>query len=184
MQEEYVVLVNEQNEPVGQALKSEVHTDHTPLHRAFSTFLFNKKGELLLQQRSHKKKTWPLIWSNSCCGHPGPGEKTEDAARRRITQELGITVNELWNILPNFTYRAELYGVVEHEICPVFVGFIDTELNVNTDEVEATRYIVWEQFVVETARPDAPYSQWCIEETQLLAGDEEFNRIFKKHVTS
>lgn len=182
MQKEYVVLVNEQNEVIGQALKSEVHTDNTPLHRAFSTFLFNEKGELLLQQRSHKKKTWPLIWSNSCCGHPGPGEETEDAARRRIHQELGISVTALWNILPDFTYRAELYGVVEHEICPVFVGFITQEPIINTDEVEATRYIPWEQFVQETAKPDAPYSQWCIEETQLLAKDAQFEQLFKEHV--
>ncbi|MEX1112365.1 MAG: isopentenyl-diphosphate Delta-isomerase [Candidatus Andersenbacteria bacterium] len=179
--QEYVVLVNEANEPIGTALKSEVHTGDTPLHRAFSTFLFNSKGELLLQQRSGTKKTWPLVWSNSCCGHPMPEEDTKDAAIRRIGQELGLSVSELWNVLPDFRYRAEMLGVVENEICPVFVGFTDNEPEINMEEVEATRWISWQDFVKETAASDAPYSPWCIEETHLLSKNEQFNRLFAEH---
>src|SRR5438067_12237108 len=98
MQEE-VVLVNEQNEPVGTSEKLVTHNSQTPLHRGFSVFLFNTNGELLLQQRSSKKKTWPLVWSNSCCGHPQLNETSIDAAKRRLRHELGIKDTQLWVIL-------------------------------------------------------------------------------------
>ena len=88
--EEKVVLVDEENNVLGEMLKSEVHSDKTPLHRAFSVFLFDENNQLLLQQRSSKKKTWPLIWSNSCCGHPFLDETNETAIKRRCSDELGI----------------------------------------------------------------------------------------------
>ena len=91
---EFVVLINEKNEAIGKALKSEVHTDKTPLHRGFSVFLFNSKKQLLLQQRSSQKITWPLIWSNSCCGHPLPAESVLEAAKRRLSFELNLDISD------------------------------------------------------------------------------------------
>ena len=178
MAKEYVVLVNDQGRRTGLALKSEVHTVDTPLHRAFSCFVFNSKGELLLQQRAKSKQTFPLVWSNTCCGHPGPGEKTKTAIRRRLKHELGISVNQLWEALPEYRYRAEMHGIVENEICPVFVAFTKDKPIRNPAEVEATKWMPWEEFQmkVKTAKP--PYSEWCIEETALLATNLIFKRIF------
>src|SRR5260221_4426490 len=102
---DYVVLVDDRNEVTGTSEKLEMHNSNTLLHRGFSIFLFNKKGKLLLQHRSHKKKTWPLVWSNSCCGHPMMNENPENAAKRRLLYELGINNAEIFMILPEYKYR-------------------------------------------------------------------------------
>ncbi len=149
MVDEYVVLTDSQNNPTGTALKATVHSDKTPVHRAFSCFLFNSKGELLLQQRALTKKTWPGIWSNSCCGHPAPGEVTEDSVYRRLSFELGVprsAVRNLQVILPNFKYYVEREGVVEREFCPVYAGRLDCEPTINPLEVHATRWIPWNEY--------------------------------------
>ncbi len=180
MNQEKVVLVNDNNEVVGEALKSEVHTAHTPLHRAFSIFLFNDKKEVLLQQRSKKKKTWPLVWSNSCCGHPSLEETPEKAAIRRLQDELGISLNleEIHNLLPNYRYRAEKDGVVENEICPVLVGMYNGEVQINPGEVESYKWIKWEGFL-EDLRNGADFSPWCKEESFLLEDSPKFHEIIK-----
>jgi len=168
-QEESVVLVDDDGREIGTLPKSEVHTAHTPLHRAFSVFLFDGEGRLLLQQRGRLKKTWPLMWSNSCCGHPLPGERTEDAIRRRVRHELGITqIAALREAVPDFRYRAEKDGVVENEICPVWVGTIAGTVALNPDEVEAMRWADWPAFVAETKQFPECYSPWCVWETDLL----------------
>lgn len=181
-QGESIVLVDENNRELGTALKSRVHTNKTPLHRAFSIFLFNSRGELLLQQRAQSKKTWPLVWSNSCCGHPGPGESTEAAASRRLREELGLTGVQVWNVLPNYRYRAEYDGIVENEICPVFIGFTDSQPRINPSEIEAIKWMLWGVFQQEVKIAVPPYSAWCIEETNLLVQSRVFQDLFKKHV--
>ncbi len=103
---ERVVLLDEGGEPIGTALKSEVHHENTPLHLAFSCYLFDGAGRFLLTQRALSKKTWPGVWTNSCCGHPGPGEDMEQAITRRMEQELGTTVTDLRVVVPDFRYRA------------------------------------------------------------------------------
>ena len=113
---EQVVLLSPDGQAIGTADKSTIHTAHTPLHSAFSIFLFNRRGEMLLQQRAWTKQTWPGIWSNACCGHPLPGEAIETAAHRRLNDELGLTEVELKLALPHFRYRAEYRGIVENEI--------------------------------------------------------------------
>jgi isopentenyl-diphosphate Delta-isomerase len=178
---EYVVLVNEQNEPIGKALKSQVHTGDTPLHRGFSVFIFNSRGDLLLQQRSRYKKTWPLVWSNSCCGHPQPGEETIDAAQRRLLEELGLEIPQLWEVLPDYRYRAEMKGVVENEICPVFVGFTEEQPIPNQEEIHAVRWTPWEEFIQTVATANPPYSSWCVEETQLLAQNQTLQQLLQEH---
>lgn len=179
---DFVVLVNEKNQPLGKLLKSKVHHSNTPLHRGFSVFLFNKRGELLLQQRSRFKKTWPLVWSNSCCGHPMPGERISLAARRRLNFELGIKKVKLFNVLPKYRYKFEKDGIVENEICPVLVGFINRSTIIpNNLEVEAIKWCRWEDFLNEIKSSLSKYSPWCIEEAKLLAKNKYFLALYKKH---
>lgn len=175
-----IVYVDEDGTPIGISPKLAAHDGDTKLHSAFSVFLFNKKGELLLQQRALSKKTWPGVWSNSCCGHVMLHESVEHAARRRIKYELGLTVGELYLILPDFRYRAEKDGVVENEICPVFAGFADVDLRPNPDEVDAVRWVVWNEFVVEVADPANGYSPWAREEVELLAKNLQFNDLYSR----
>ena len=164
--EEHVVLVDENNNALGTMPKSDVHGQKTPLHRAFSAFIF-KGNKLLLQQRSHKKKTWPLVWSNSCCGHPALNETNVHAARLRLKDELGLNIKNLEEVAP-YRYKAVRDGVMENEICPIIIGQTDEEPNPNPDEVEAVRWIPWQEFIQETEEHPERYSVWCVEETAIL----------------
>ena len=169
---EHVVLLDLDGNPIGTMDKRSVHTANTPLHSAFSIFLFDGKGNMLSQQRAHSKKTWPGIWSNACCGHPASGESHLDAAHRRLDQELGLTRIELMNALPNFRYRAELDGIVENEICPVFIGQCSIDPTPNPKEVAATEWIPWKTFAdsckgLTQTRFDS-FSPWSHLEGQLL----------------
>lgn len=172
--EEHVVLVDDQNNVLGTAPKATVHTADTPLHRGFSAFLFNADGLLLLQQRSHKKKTWPLMWSNSVCGHPALDERNEDAARRRAQDELGLELASIKEVAP-YRYQATREGVMEHEICPILVGTVTHEPVPNPDEVEAVRWVAWEDFLADMRAHPETYSVWCREEAEILNRD----RLYK-----
>lgn len=176
--DEHVVLVDENNAPVGITTKASIHSLATPLHRGFSVFVFNRTGKLLLQQRAHTKVTWPLVWSNSCCGHPMLNESLEDAAQRRLFDELGLTVEDIKVVLPNYRYRAEKDGVVENEFCPVMVAFTDQTPRPNPVEVQLIRWIPWQSFVEEVRENPARYSPWCAEETLLLDQEPSFQQLF------
>ena len=173
---EQVILVDSDNTTIGTADKATVHSAHTPLHLAFSVFVFNKHNEVLLQQRAYTKITWPGIWSNSCCGHPRPNESLKSAVKRRLQEELNLDVltKEIKLILPNYQYRAEYLGVVEHEICPVFVVRTSLAPQANPNEVNDTVWIPWHEFVNQM-KSNNDYSPWCIEETQLLNESTRFN---------
>lgn len=177
---EHVVLVDETDKPLGTTDKASVHTSDTPLHRAFSLFLFDTRGRLLLQQRAAQKKTWPGVWSNSVCGHPQLNEAYEAAAQRRLQFELGIEVDRkaIQMIIPDYRYRYEFQGVVENEFCPVMVVIQDVEPKPNPAEVSDIRWVDWVDFLIEIAQPNA-YSEWCVEEAQLLARSEKFSKITK-----
>lgn len=179
---DYVVLVDRQNNVLGTASKLEIHNENTPLHRGFSLFLINSKGELLLQRRSHKKKTWPLAWSNSVCGHPMLDESSPDAAKRRLQFELGLNVKNIQVVLPDFSYAAEMDGVKENELCPVMVGFTDEKPKPNSDEVEDIKWVKWQDFVVDVKNNPGKYSKWSEEETKLLEKNGEFLKLFKEFV--
>jgi len=159
---EAVVLLDQDGRAIGRADKYRIHTKDTPLHSAFSIFLFNREGRMLVQQRAWSKQTWPGVWSNACCGHPTPGEPVADAAQRRIAEELGLYGIRLQLALPDFRYRAEHLGVVENEICPVFIGRCLTEPRPNTNEVAATDWIDWEAFIRNDPEFDeySPWSKW------------------------
>jgi len=171
--EEYVVLVDATDREIGIEPKSRVHTSVTPLHRAFSLFLFRATKELLLQQRSNTKKTWPGIWSNSCCGHPLPGESYERAVLRRTQFELGVQLKTVTKVF-DYQYCFSKDGVMENEICPVFMGFYDGAVRPRPDEVQAVQWIKWEDWVSETIQHPDLYSPWCVEETRILASDTQF----------
>ena len=178
---DHVVLVDKQNKVLGTAPKLETHNANTPLHRAFSLFLFNSKGELLLQQRSKSKKTWPLVWSNSCCGHPMLNENNQDAVKRRAKFELGIDLKDIHEILPSFSYKAEMNGIVENEICPVFVTFTNQNPKINPDEVENIRWIKWQDFLNKIKQKPGTYSIWCEQESKLLSTNREFRQLYKQY---
>jgi isopentenyl-diphosphate delta-isomerase len=133
---EYVVLLDESGSPIGQHDKATVHSFDTPLHFAFSCHVFNSVGQLLVTRRALSKKAWPGVWTNSFCGHPGPGESLEEAVSRRAERELGITVTNVRAALPDFRYRAvDASGIVENEICPVFIATCDAVPSPADDEV-------------------------------------------------
>lgn len=166
-----VVLLDEDAQPIGTADRIAVHTESTPLHLAFSTYLFNRAGEVLLTRRALSKKTWAGVWTNSCCGHPKPGESLEDAARRRIHEELGLTVGELTPLIPNFRYRAvDASGVVENEVCPVFGAMVDGDDPVpNPAEVAEWAWVPWQDVLTAvTATPQA-YSPWAVLQVPTVA---------------
>jgi isopentenyl-diphosphate delta-isomerase len=165
---EQVVLVDEEDRELGVMAKDKVHGKDTPLHRAFSLFLFNDQSEVLVQQRAKTKKTWPGVWSNSCCGHPLPEESYEQAIERRVGYELGCRVKELEKV-SDYRYRFERDGVVENEVCPVFMGEIDGDLMVNSGEVEEVKWVKWEEWLEELRIDDVgKWSEWCKEEAELV----------------
>jgi len=172
MRDEWVVLVDDDDRELGRARKDEVHCAATPLHRAFSLFLFDDARRTLLQRRATGKPTWPGIWSNACCGHPAPGESATDAVVRRCREELGVAPRELTLVLPKFRYRAELDGIVENELCPVFVARWDSApLAPDADEVAATRWVDWERWLAELP---GDYSPWAVLEARELAASPAF----------
>jgi isopentenyl-diphosphate delta-isomerase len=131
---EYVVLLDEDGQPCGRARKDQVHTAATPLHLAFSCWVLSERADddagvsVLLTRRAWSKRTWPGVWTNSFCGHPGPGEAVEDAVRRRARQELGTGLRRLSPALPSFRYTATMDdGTRENEVCPVFTASLDDE---------------------------------------------------------
>jgi isopentenyl-diphosphate delta-isomerase len=128
-----VILVNEQDEPTGTMEKMEAHKKGL-LHRAFSVFIFNDKGELLLQRRALNKYHSGGLWTNSCCSHPQPGEETVIAAQRRLKEEMGFTT-PLEKIF-DFVYKAEFNnGLAEYEFDHVFAGKYEGTINFNKEEV-------------------------------------------------
>ncbi len=165
-----VVLVDAAGAAIGTAPRLDVHTTATPLHLAFSTYLFNARGEVLLTRRALGKKTWPGVWTNSCCGHPRPSESPEDAARRRIREELGLTVGPLVPLLPEFRYRAvDASGVVENEICPVYAGYlIEADPRPDPNEVAEWAWVPWDRFAEAITATPHVYSPWAALQVPLL----------------
>ncbi|HET8600753.1 MAG TPA: isopentenyl-diphosphate Delta-isomerase [Segeticoccus sp.] len=167
---ELVVLLDEQGAPCGTADKRTVHHTATPLHLAFSCWLFDDAGRTLLTRRASTKRTWPGIWTNSFCGHPGPDEPMAEAIRRRARDELGLEITDLETVLPDFRYRAVMAdGTVENEICPVHWARPVGEPVPNPDEVDELRWVdVTELTTLLEADPDR-YSPWMHDELAQLA---------------
>lgn len=138
-QVEEVVLVNEQDEQMGYMEKMEAHRKGL-LHRAFSFFIFNDKGEMLLQQRALHKYHSGGLWTNACCSHPRKGESTENAAKRRVAEEMGFDCEPTF--LFSFIYQAALdQDLIEHELDHVFTGIFSGIPQLNPEEVAAYQYL-------------------------------------------
>ena len=158
MTEEQVILVDEKDNPVGLMEKIKAH-EEAVLHRAFSVFVINKKGELLLQQRALHKYHSPGLWTNTCCSHQRPGETNIEAGRRRLREEMGMDC-ELEDMFW-FIYRAEFdNGLTEHELDHVLVGYCDHNPVINPDEVADYKWMD-----VESVRQDMKshpdlYTEW------------------------
>lgn len=136
---EQIILVDEQDNAIGQGEKMEVHQKGL-LHRAFSILIFNHKGELLIQQRAKDKYHCPGLWANTCCSHPRWGESLEEASTRRLKEEMGFVCK--LNRDFSFIYKVKFdNGLTEHEYDHVFVGFYDGELDINKDEVQAYEWV-------------------------------------------
>ncbi len=165
---ELVVLVDKKNNQIGTTQKETVHSDHTPLHRGFSLFVFNKNRELLVTRRAATKKTFPDVWTNTVCGHPGPKEDVVEAARRRLKDELGIIARDIKVVAP-YRYRfADIHGIVENEICPILVGHAVGDPKPDQCEVGGWKWMGWQEFLVEIQNIPDKYSPWCIEQAAIL----------------
>jgi isopentenyl-diphosphate delta-isomerase len=114
------------------------------------------------------KATWPGVWTNSCCGHPGPGEAPADAVVRRLAQELGLTAENLTLALPDFSYRASFGGVEEYELCPVFLARADADPVLDPDEVAEAVWRGWPEFVAAATAPGSEISPWAQEQVRAL----------------
>ncbi|MEV4900031.1 isopentenyl-diphosphate Delta-isomerase [Citricoccus sp. NPDC055426] len=140
--EDHVVLVDEDRLAQGLAPRATVHTADTPLHLAFSCYLFRPNGDLLLTRRALEKRAWPGTWTNSFCGHPRLEESYEQTIERYADHELGVQVHRIQEVLPDFRYRAvDPSGIVEHEICPVFTAVTSQDLEPNPAEVMEYRWV-------------------------------------------
>ncbi len=166
---EEVVLLDAHNQPIGTASRATVHGPDTPRHLAFSCYLFDDSGRVLLTRRGLTKVAWPGVWTNSCCGHPAPGEAAEDAVRRRLADELGTSATGLQLVLPDFGYRAvDASGVVENEFCPVWVARVAGPLQPDPSEVVEITWVAWPDLVAMVDTAPALLSPWCVEQVPLL----------------
>lgn len=172
MPEELIILVDVTGTQIGEAPKLASHHADTPLHLAFSCYVFNDNGEFLVTQRAHVKKVWPGVWSNSVCGHPTPREDMIDAIKRRLDYELGMTAKDFQVLVPGYTYKTPPFnGIIEHEYCPIYIARAISEPVPNPVEVEAYKWMTWGAYV-EAAEADMAdvYSWWCKDQLQVIKG--------------
>lgn len=158
MKQEFVILVDKQDNPVGLMEKIEAH-EKAVLHRAFSVFVFNKQGELMLQQRAKHKYHSPLLWTNTCCSHQRDGETNIEAGKRRLQEEMGFEC-DLQEVF-SFVYKAPFdNGLTEHELDHVMVGFYDENPVVNKDEVATFKWMQLEEVKKDIALNPNEYTAW------------------------
>lgn len=156
---EQIVLLDEAGTAIGTAPKAASHHAHTPYHLAFSCYLVDTDGRVLITRRALDKSSFPGVWTNSCCGHPAPGEGLREAVLRRLRSELGVGGREITLVLPDFDYRATADdGLVEHERCPVVRAVVVGEPHPDPAEVAAAEWRSWAECVELTGRPGA--SPW------------------------
>ncbi len=154
-----LIIVDENDKEIGYGEKDECHLIPAKLHRAFSIFIFNSKGEMLIHKRSGSKKTWPGYWTNACCSHPRKGESLEEATTRRPREELGFTCP--LESLFSFYYKADYdstYG--EHEIDHVFMGIYDGDVTPDGNEIEELAFVPVDALIEDVQRSPQKYTPW------------------------
>lgn len=165
-----VVLLDDRGRRTGVADRQTVHSTRTPRHLAFSCWIIAADGRVLITRRALDKRTWPGVWTNSCCGHPRPDESLDGAVRRRVREELGIELGDLVCARPDFSYRAvDRSGLVEDELCPVFRATVATVV-ITPDPREVVDWS-WERPErLRAAMEAAPYafSPWSQQQFPLL----------------
>ncbi len=170
MIEEQVILVNKDDEQLGTMPKLEAHKKGV-LHRAFSVFITNDKGELLLQQRAASKYHSPLLWANTCCSHQREGESNITAGKRRLQEEMGF-ITELKDVF-SFIYRAPFdNGLTEHELDHVLVGTYNENPIINPVEVESFKWMTLEAVKVDMVVHPEIYTEWF-----KIIFDEYYQRL-------
>lgn len=168
--EEQVILVDIKDNPIGLMPKMEAH-EKAQLHRAFSVFVFNDKGELMLQQRAAHKYHSPLLWTNTCCSHQRDGESNIEAGKRRLQEEMGFTT-ELKELFW-FVYKAPFdNGLTEHELDHVMVGTYNGTPSINKDEVEHYKWMHLEDVKLDIEHHPALYTAWF-----KIIFKESYNKI-------
>ena len=164
---EALILVDSSDAEVGFLDKAAAHDGDGVLHRAFSLFIFNPEGKLLLQQRAPGKRLWPEFWSNSCCSHPRRGEEMNEAVHRRLEQELGMKASLEYAY--KFEYKAPFGDLgTEHELCWVYTGHTDAEPVINTTEIMDWRWIEPSELTDAIAREPASFTPWLKMEWERL----------------
>tara|TARA_B110000116_G_scaffold251045_1_gene245847 strand:+ start:111 stop:713 length:603 start_codon:yes stop_codon:yes gene_type:complete len=167
---EQLILVDSDDNKIGYSSKSECHKGEGNLHRAFSVFIFNSSGQLLIQKRSSNKELWDLHWSNSCCSHPRKNERTKSAAIRRLEEELGIVCK--LHYIYKFIYHAQYKDAgSEHELCHVFVGLFDGEIQANPEEIDDWKFIKTDDLEKELSNSGENYTPWMKMEWKELMSD-------------
>jgi isopentenyl-diphosphate delta-isomerase len=167
---EELILVDPDDVELGYGSKADCHDGSGILHRAFSIFLFDERGRLLLQQRSEMKRLWAGYWSNTCCSHPRRGETMALATQRRLQDELNAEA-EL-EFVYKFRYQAQFGDLgSEHELCHVFLGRLHDDIRPNSKEIAAVRYVAAYDLTAELQRNGERYTPWLKLEWQALTGD-------------
>lgn len=165
---ETVILVDEQDNPIGTMEKMEAH-EKGLLHRAFSILLFNSKGEMLIQKRARSKYHSGGLWTNACCSHPLPDETMEHATRRRLLFEMGIDINSHFAF--KFIYRVPLdKNLIEHEVDHVYTATFDGVPDVNPEEVEDWKYVSMDSLREDIEKHPEHYTYWfrlILDQTRL-----------------
>jgi isopentenyl-diphosphate Delta-isomerase len=168
--DEPLVLVDADDRELGFLDKAAAHRGHGILHRAFSLFIFNARGELLLQQRAPGKRLWPGFWSNTCCSHPRRGETLDQAIHRRLDEELGLKCP--LEFLFKFQYQAQFDADgAEHELCSVYAGRSDLRPTVNVNEISGLRYIAPDALDAEMAANPGAFTPWFKMEWERIRRD-------------
>jgi isopentenyl-diphosphate Delta-isomerase len=166
-----VILVDSNDNAIGTMEKMEAHHKGL-LHRAFSVLLFNSEGKVLIQKRASSKYHSAGLWTNTCCSHPQPGEKIEDAARRRLNEEMGIDVHTKFAF--KFIYKAALdHQLTEHELDHVFTGTYDGEPKINHNEVEDWKYADLRWLKKDIVENPGRYTYWF----KLIVNDPKLNEL-------
>jgi isopentenyl-diphosphate delta-isomerase len=167
---EQLILVDSDDQEVGYLSKLDCHAGAGVMHRAFSIFLFNSDGEILMQRRSAGKPLWPLYWSNSCCSHPRVGESIDLALQRRMQEELGVQCPLIF--LYKFQYQAPFGDLgSECEVCSVYAGTYDGVIHVNQTEIAEVRYATPAALLRQIERDPDGFTPWFRMELERISSE-------------